>query len=141
VSVVINQPVDEVFAFVSDARNNPLWQEGIMEVEPLSAQTTGVGARGRFKRRMFGREIAGTAETTEYEPSRTFAYRGTAGPIAFGLHYTFESLGHRTKLNLVFEYRLQGALGLAGPWLARRFRAQYQSYLGNLKRLLESGEC
>jgi uncharacterized membrane protein len=138
VSVAINRPVEEVFAFVSVPENNPRWQKGVIEVERLSAKLTGLGATGRFRRKLLGREIAGTAEVIEYEPSRTFAYRGTAGPLSFKLRYTFQFLGDRTRLNLVVEGESQGFFGLVGPLLTRRLREQYQSHLDDLKNLLES---
>ena len=139
VSVVIDQPIEKVFAFVSNPENNPRWQKGVMEVELLSGEPGAVGSTGRFKRRSLGRELAGTAEVTEREPSKTFAYRGTAGPVSFRLHYTFQSLGDSTKLNLVVEGESHGFFGLVGPLLTRRLREQYQSHLDDLKSLLESG--
>lgn len=139
VSVVIDQPVDEVFAFVSVPENNPQWQESVIEVVPLSAQRTGVGAKGRFRRRSLGREMAGTAEVVEYEPNSSFAYQGTAEPVSFTLRYTFHSLGDSTRLDLVVEGESHGFFGLVGPLLTRRLREQYQSHLDDLKRLLESG--
>ena len=46
-SVVIARPVEEVFAFVTDARNNPQWQasSGLRRTEQIPEEPVGVGTR------------------------------------------------------------------------------------------------
>ncbi|MGB3717132.1 MAG: SRPBCC family protein [Candidatus Promineifilaceae bacterium] len=44
-SVVVNRPSEEVFAFVADVENNPLWQSGMQEAKitfegPIDVGTT-----------------------------------------------------------------------------------------------------
>jgi hypothetical protein len=40
VAVVIARPLDEVFAFVSDARNRPSWDESVESEESTSHRPT-----------------------------------------------------------------------------------------------------
>jgi hypothetical protein len=44
VSVQIARPLDEVFAFVADARNRPLWDDSVESEELTSPEPIGVGS-------------------------------------------------------------------------------------------------
>jgi hypothetical protein len=45
--IVINRPVDEVFDFVADARNEPRRNPRMLRAEKLSAGPVGLGTRFR----------------------------------------------------------------------------------------------
>jgi hypothetical protein len=47
VAVQIARPPDEVFAFVADARNRPLWDESVDTEELTSPEPIGVGSTVR----------------------------------------------------------------------------------------------
>jgi len=42
-SVVINQPIDKVFAYVTDSGSWPQWEDGLLKVEQTSKGPMGVG--------------------------------------------------------------------------------------------------
>jgi len=42
-SVVIDQPLEEVFAYITDINNNSLWQSSTLETEQTSEGAVGVG--------------------------------------------------------------------------------------------------
>ena len=44
VAVVIARPLDEVFAFVSDARNRPSWDDSVDSEELTSPEPIGVSS-------------------------------------------------------------------------------------------------
>ena len=54
----ISRPVAEVFAFVADQTNAPLWQNGLHEVRRLTEGPIGAGSQHEFIRRFAGRDIA-----------------------------------------------------------------------------------
>ena len=56
-SVVISQPVAQVFEFVTDARNNAKWQTDILELEMTSETHFGLGAAYRCVNRFMGEHI------------------------------------------------------------------------------------
>lgn len=67
VAVVIARPLDEVFAFVSDARNRPSWDESVESEELTSPEPIGVGSTVRTRMRSMGRdyELNGFARLKE----------------------------------------------------------------------------
>lgn len=49
VSTTVAAPADQVFAFVSDTRNDPLWCPNVTDVVQTSGDGVEVGARFRFR--------------------------------------------------------------------------------------------
>ena len=41
--ITINRPVEEVFAYVSDLQNSPLWQKGLLEARRITEGPLGLG--------------------------------------------------------------------------------------------------
>ena len=62
VAVPIARPIDEVFAYVADARNRPSWDESVDSEELTSAEPIGVGSTVRTKFRSMGRPYEYTWE-------------------------------------------------------------------------------
>ncbi len=76
VSVVIERSAEDIFAFVENPENDPIWRQSMVESEVDSEveaeETAGVservGATGREVYKLMGRRIETTWEITEYEP-------------------------------------------------------------------------
>ena len=56
-NVVISQPVEQVFEFVTNPRNNAKWQTDILELEMTSGNHLGLGAAYRCVNRFMGKHI------------------------------------------------------------------------------------
>ena len=66
----IARPADDVFAYFSDASNNPEWQEGMQSCQWTSAPPIGVGSTYEQHARFAGKDIRSVFEVTAYEPGR-----------------------------------------------------------------------
>ena len=140
-SVVINRPVEEVFAFVTDPNNDPLWQSTSLETEQISEGPVDVGATFRNISKFLGRRIESTYEVTENEPPHRQCVRITSGPIPGSGCYLFESAdGGSTHFTQTFEAEVGGFFKLAEPLVGRAIRRQMEADMATLKDLLESGE-
>lgn len=64
-SVVISQPVQQVFEFVADPRNNAKWQTDILELEMTSEIHFGLGAAYRCVNRFMGEHIESEGVITD----------------------------------------------------------------------------
>src|SRR5258708_40050082 len=89
-SIVINRPVQEVFAFLSNPENSPKWSSGSGEVQITSAGPIGVGTTYRTVRTFLGRRIESEIEATAYEPNRSYATKSKSGPGPAESPVTFE---------------------------------------------------
>ena len=76
---VVDHPPERVFAFVSDAENNPRWHEHVRETRWLDEGPTRLGRRGRQFGHLFGRDWAFVAEVVEWEPPRLVTFQVTEG--------------------------------------------------------------
>lgn len=81
-SVVINRPVEEVFAFVSDLENDPPWTAA-EEIRQTSQGPIRIGTTFRQCDRFLGRRLNLTLEVTGFEPNRSIGLTTTSGPLSF----------------------------------------------------------
>lgn len=136
-SIVIHRPIEEVFAYVSDQRNSPQWQDGVVEVQQTPESPVGVGTKTTLVRVFLGRRLEQHAEFVAYEPPTMFAFKSSSGPPTTGTN-RFEATAEGTKVTIAFEMQAGGLFALAEPLVARNLRRSVDAALGNLKDLLES---
>jgi Polyketide cyclase / dehydrase and lipid transport len=80
-SIHIDRPPDEVFAFVADAANNPLWRKNVVQTEWLDNGPMRVGRRGRQTARLLGRAWTIEAEVIEWDPRHAVTWKAVQGPV------------------------------------------------------------
>ncbi len=141
-SVVINRPVEEVFEFVTNPKNDLLWQSGVLESEQTSEGPMGVGTTLRSVSQSWGRRMEWPCEIIEYEPNRKIKYKITSGPMTGEPSCTFEPVEGGTRLTLVGEGETGGffkrLFGLADPIVVRMMQRGTETDLANLKDILEA---
>lgn len=137
-STVINRPVEEVFAFVSNPENYPQWFSGSREVQITSAGPIGVGTTFRTVVSFLGRRIEGEIEFIEYEPNCSFAEKTNSGPFPVANRVTFERVEGGTRVTSTQVAEPGGFFKLAEPLLVRMIKRQYEADFANLKDLMEA---
>ena len=140
VSEVINRPVEDVFAFVSNPKNDSLWQSDTVETEITSEGPIGVGTTYRDISGFLGRRIETIFEITEYEENAKIGQKATTGPIPVDATITFESAEDGTKVNFTATGEAGGFFKLAEPLVNRIAQRSWTANYANLKDLLESQE-
>lgn len=139
-AIEVARPPAEVFAYVTDPRHMPEWQQGCLSGE-LDGPTTQVGARCTTVRRIGGGERRVTTEITEYEPPRRWADRGLDGPIRALVGVTVEPLagGARSRVTIVVDFTGHGIGKLLVPLVVRRQAArEMPANMSRLKARLEA---
>jgi uncharacterized membrane protein len=137
-SIVINRPVEEVFAFVSPGENWSQWATELVETKKTSEGPLGVGTTYTHVAQMLGRRIENGYEVTEYEPNKKVSMKSTSGPIPAETSLTVESVEGGTKLALTVAAEIAGVFKLAEPLVARIMGRQQDANFANLKDLLEA---
>jgi uncharacterized membrane protein len=137
-SIVINRPVEEVFALLSNPENSPKWSSGSVEVKKTSAGPIGVGTTYRSVRTFLGRRIEGENEFTEYEPNRRYATKSKSGPVPMEGRVTFERVDGGTRVTGTMVGDPGGFFKLAEPLLVSMVKRQFEADLANLKDLMEA---
>ena len=125
------RPVDEVFAFFTDAANLERLTPAFLHFRLLSPPSIHIraGTTIAYRLRLFGIAFNWLTRIEVFEPERRFIDRQIAGPYRLWRHvHEFRPLGGETLMRDVVEYELPfGPLGVlahrlwVGPTLERIF--------------------
>ena len=83
-SVVINRPLEQVSAFVSDLENDPQWTPGAV-MRRTSQDPLGIGTTFQQHDRFLGRRMDLSLEVTDYEPPSKSGLRRSRGSCRLGV--------------------------------------------------------
>jgi len=136
-SIYLNRPVEQVFAFLADTGKLSTWQSNLIKIEQLSAGPLGTGSRFREVRRMGPRESEVQAEIIAFEPNRRFETKTLTKPQVT-VSYSFEREDSGTRLDYKFVMLTSGMMRLLEPMIAGSIKKESESDFSNLKRVLES---
>jgi carbon monoxide dehydrogenase subunit G len=139
VSVLVARPVDEVFAFIEDARNRPRWDESVDSEELTSPEPIGVGTTVRTTLRSMGREYVYTWEVVEHQPPSRMTIESTSGPFPTTLAYLLAERDGGTAVDFSVSGRPSGPLRLLEPLIARNTQQNLDQGFARLKQVLETG--
>ena len=141
VAVQVARPIDEVFAYVADARNRPRWDESVDSEELTSPEPIGVGSTVRTKFRSMDRPYEYTWEIVEYEPPVRMRVESISGPFPTTLVFQFSEQHGGTLVEASVTGRPTGLMRLFQPKVARTTQANLDNGYTRLKRLLETGSA
>ena len=117
--VLIRRPVEDVFDFVADERNEPTFNRNMLGSEKITEGPIGLGTRFRASigagRRPLGMEV----EYTGFERPTRIASTSRMSTADFSGTLTFTPAPGGTRLRWSWEVRPKGVLRLASPVLAR----------------------
>ena len=138
-SVIINRPLDDVWAVISDPTQMPKWRKVLKKVEMLTDEPYGLGSRGRDTERMMGRDQVTTWEVTEYEEKKRISLRAIEGPFPFEGSMTVAEAEGGTSFSFNAKFGFKGIFVLLGPFMRPWIKGQIKGDLNGLKTLVESG--
>lgn len=133
----INRPVEEVFAYVTDAANDQAWRSDVVEARGTTEEPIGKGTTYHFQFTPFMGESEGTAELVEFQSNRSVVFRGEMGRFNTTTIYLFDFNDGATNLTWKFQSNLPGAMRLMKPVFWFLGRKWHTKFLASLKRILE----
>jgi hypothetical protein len=136
--IVINRPVDEVFDFVADERNEPEYNPRMVRAEKISPGPIGVGTRFRAETMTRRRPVEMTIENTGYDRPRRLESTTHMSNMEIHGTLTFEPLPEGTRMRWVWDVAPRGVLRLVSPLVAWMGDRQERTIWTNLKHLLEA---
>jgi len=135
--IVINLPVEDVFDFLADERNEPRFNPRMRGAEKISEGPIGVGTRFRAEVVSMGRPIEMVIEYTGYERPRRLASTTHMSSMDIQYTLTFEPVPEGTRMRWSGDLEPRGIFKLMSPMVARLGRRQERRIWTGLKRLLE----
>jgi uncharacterized protein YndB with AHSA1/START domain len=139
-SVEIARSPEETFAYITDPSRFTEWQDAVVSARPEGDGPMRKGSRLKMTRRMGRREQTLTTELTEYDPPRSYAFRGIDGPIRPIGKGTVEAVGaDRSRFTFGIDFEGKGFGKLLVPLVRRQARKELLATHEKLKERLESG--
>ncbi len=144
-SVEIDKSPDEVFAYVTDPANFIEWQAAVVSAHAEDSGSLQEGSKFVMTRRMGKKRVQTmTAEYTEHDFPRRYAFRVLDGPVRAVGKGSFEPLGEGDRTRFTFELDFEGhGIGkLLVPLVVRRqAEKEVTRSHQDLKRALGSGSA
>ena len=133
-TLIIDRPVADTFAFISDFENMPKWNYFVAETNSESPPGRGAGTIYRQRRRTDEQRFV----VTDFEPDQLVAVRTLRPGRDLQMRFTFEP--HEGGTRLTDDWALDTGLP---RWLERigaaRVSSAVRDNLAKLKELLETG--
>src|SRR5512142_33666 len=133
-SVVINKPVQEVFALVTDGSKAPSWQGGLEAVE---GTTNAVGSHYTEVRKFLGREMRSVMEVTTFDPNAKWSSKVIKGPVPYEVTVLFEPQGGNTKLTTRVNGEPTGFFKMAEGMFKSQLEKSIEEDTNRLKKMME----
>jgi hypothetical protein len=89
----IARPAAEVFLFLSDAANNPLWQKGMKRCEWITPGAIAVGSQYRQDASFLGRPVVSLFEVVEFAPGSRIVIETIESTFPIRVERKVESVG------------------------------------------------
>lgn len=137
--IVIGRPVEDVFDFVADERNEPRFNPQMTSVDKLSDGEIGLATQFRAEVMSGGRTLPMVIEFTSFDRPHRLGSRTTMSGMVILGELTFESVGEGgTLMRWAWEMQPSGAMRLLKPVIVLIGRRQERAIWNSLKRCLES---
>ena len=114
-SVMVDRPIEDVFAYLTDPVKIPDWQSSALEARIEGGGPMRAGATVLEQRKFLGRRIESTMEVLEYEPPHRFRIKVSSGPVPFEVTNTLGAADGGTRIDAVLEGEPGGFFRLAEP--------------------------
>jgi len=137
VTIHLNRPVEQVFAFLMDTGKLSTWQSNLIKTEQITEGPLRAGSRFREVRRLGRRESEIQGEITVFEPNKRFETKTLTKPQVT-VSYSFEAEDGGTRLKHKFVMLTSGLMRLLEPLIAGSIKKESASDFETLKRILEN---
>jgi carbon monoxide dehydrogenase subunit G len=136
-SISIKAPVDKVFAYITEPKNELEWLPSITDVREVTGE--GVDKKWGWTYKMIGMSFKGNSAVTEQVTNEKYVYISTGG-IRSTWTFTCKPEGDATTLNLAVEYTIPvPVLGkVAEKLVLSQNEREADLAVANIKNRLES---
>ena len=139
-SIVINRPIEDVFAVTTDVTKTGRWFPGDVVETWTTPPPHGVGSIRHAVVTVMGQRSENDATVTLFEPPRRGVLEGEQAGVRWIGTVECTPVDGGTKLDFTFEAHASGAMWLLlGPFMSW-YRTAWDTGLANLKRMMEAGE-
>ena len=136
--IVIRRPIEEVFDFVADERNEPAFNPRMLRAEKVTEGPIGTGTRFLATMTPMGRKLDMTIEFTAYERPTRLATSSSMSSADTRAALTFEPHPEGTRMRWSWDAEARGLSKRLTPLINRIGTRQEELIWASLKRHLEA---
>jgi uncharacterized protein YndB with AHSA1/START domain len=135
-SIVINQPVDKVFGYITNVANHTAWQAGILSATITPAGPVAVGSIYHYTTEVMGRKYETQTQVSGFELNKKWATKTVGVPRPVETVYLFEALGNTTRVTISMD--LTGGYPAAAEGMVKaQMQKSFDEQAQRLKKILE----
>ncbi|MHA1945592.1 MAG: SRPBCC family protein [Candidatus Hodarchaeales archaeon] len=141
-TVRINKPVEEVFSFITNVKNNDRWVEGASETKLITDEEVNIGSTFEGNYSYSGKIHKIGYEVVKYSSPDHFGVKSTHGPFPFENWLDLKNVEGQTEITNTIDagpdhWVTSIMFILLKPLLKRQMSKQMKKELDNLKAILE----
>lgn len=137
-TVEIDRPHDEVFAFLCDLANDPSWRREWVSARHTSEGPIGVGTTTSLFAKVLAWRTEAVYEVIAYDPGRSVTWKTVSGPLPLTFWRAVEPDVEGTRVTMGYAGDFRGLLGLLRPLIVLMGKRALNGDLPTLKQLLET---
>jgi len=129
---------EDVFAVLSDYRQDPRWRRGVVTMRPQPPEAARAGTTTHEVIRFMGVTTHTPGQVTAVVGGQLLAWRAEGTRLVTSGTRQVEPAQNGTRVTLTTELRLRGRWRALGPLLAALYNRQLRGDLTRLKALVET---
>jgi len=137
--IVVEKPVEEVFAFVSDPANTPRYQPDIVASRIETPGPVRLGTRFNETMKMGPWKMDSSCEVVAFERPRNVTFAATGRTLHYRCQFLFEPVPQGTRIRIAGVARLQGWWRLMEPMMRAGMRKAVPQQLARMRACLHGG--
>ena len=138
-TMVVDRPIDEIWAILVDIFNTPRIPGGSMALRVTSSGPLGLGSTMEGRRILLGFEVRIREEVIEWDPPHVLGAAIESRTFSVVERFTLEASAAGTVCTDVLDIVLRQPLRLIGPIVEPFLRRQRNGQFRQTKAMLEAG--
>lgn len=135
--ILIRRPVEEVFDYVMDIEQTPVWRPRMSAVRWLTDGEPGLGSRFEVTVKVLGMTVRFEPEIVTWDPPHAATYRQSSGPAQMDSFLEWLPQGDHCRFQMGGEAGNRGWMRYLAPLIGRSVLSQNMQDLVRLKTMLE----
>lgn len=138
-SVIIQKPVEEVFAFIEDLNQRPVWETGVIEAKVVSGEYSKPGAIFEITSKVLGTKMKTVAEVLEYRKNETVICKATK-PFPHEVSNIYEAVDGDTKFTrraTADTNEVKSYVKIGSSLVFKKIEKSFKETADNAKQVLE----
>ncbi|MEK4909637.1 SRPBCC family protein [Niallia sp. FSL M8-0099] len=137
-SVIICEPIEEVFAYFADMANASEYMNKVVSTEKLTNEPIGVGTKYKEIRNVRGNTVSTEIEYLTFDKNIGFLRRSSSNGLIVDYAYRFSEIPEGTQVEFEGTVHVKGLkMLLMRKFLVKMVKSEDNDHVQNAKEVLE----